>query len=341
MGMRVGLLTSWNARCGIAEYSRYLAEALRSRGVDVHVFGSRNEGARGVREFEEWATPVFDVQHWSSAQLYDFDIETVLAADLDVLHFQYTDTFFERSKFVELIERFDGVLALTYHEMDPSPHTFPHELFDLLYAHREDVGVGERHMFPQGMALKPPLVKTFGLGKSRFDILESICERNGWRFESSFGTDRWLEADELQAWLRDCDAIALWYEERRGTGGSAAVPVALSTRRPVFINDVAQFDDLPQHTKTLTKVSSPEELEAKLRELFDDPYLAERSWDVIADQTVADYAAAIERRKATLAESNGSPPRRKPPMRTKLFVAGDPKPLIRFKGKVTRRQRTG
>ena len=34
--MRVSMLTSWNERCGIAEYSRHLVRALRER-VEVDV----------------------------------------------------------------------------------------------------------------------------------------------------------------------------------------------------------------------------------------------------------------------------------------------------------------
>ena len=56
------------------------------------------------------------------------------------------------------------------------------------------------------------MIKTFGLGKARIDVIAEICERNGWRFEKSFGEKRWLEYDELYRWLRDCDAIVLWYD---------------------------------------------------------------------------------------------------------------------------------
>jgi hypothetical protein len=67
MALRVALLSSWNTRCGIAEYSRQLAFALkRQPDVEVSVLGSRNFGERAVREYESWATPVFDVRAWTA-----------------------------------------------------------------------------------------------------------------------------------------------------------------------------------------------------------------------------------------------------------------------------------
>ena len=100
--MRVGLLTSWNTRCGIAEYSRSLAGAMRRRGdVEVTVFGSRNVGDRAVREYEDWAVPSFEVQLWTPGSRYDFDADAVLEPELDVLHIQYSNVFYRRRQLVE------------------------------------------------------------------------------------------------------------------------------------------------------------------------------------------------------------------------------------------------
>jgi hypothetical protein len=321
MSLRVGLLTSWNTRCGIAEYSRSLAGAMRRRGdVEVTVFGSRNVGDRAVREYEDWAVPTFEVQLWTPGWRHGFDPDAVLEAELDVLHIQYSNVFYSRRALVEVMRRFRGVLAITWHDKYV-PRMFPWHMADLLYAHREDVGVGPRRFIPQGIEVRPPVVKTFGLGKSRTDIIGEICERNGWAFESSFGENRWLETEELRAWLRDSDAIVLWYDEDHSSGGSAAVPMALSTRRPVFVNDTEWFRDLPERAENLTKVSSPEQLEAAMRERFADGYTEPRSWDRVAETLVADYTAV-------LAES---PAGRRQPVRSRLFSMTDNKPMIRRK----------
>jgi hypothetical protein len=322
--LRVGFLTTWNTRCGIAEYSRSLISAMRRRGdVSITVFGSRNTPDRSVREYEDWATPVFDVQLWSPERKYGFDVDAVLAHELDVLHIQYSGGFYNRRRLVELITRFPGVVALTYHDNVVGAKTFPSALPNLLYTHRQDVGVGDRRLIPQGIDVRPPLIKTFGLGKVDVELITEICERNGWRFEKSFGDEQWLEYEELYRWLRDCDAIVLWYKEDFAAGASAAAPLAISTRRPVFVNDTEWFRDLPERTSTLRKVRDPSELEASLRELLVDPYAEKRSWDRVAQTLVEDYRTVLSGR------TDRSARRRRLTWRARVFTLLDSKPVIK------------
>jgi len=323
--LRVGMLTSWNTRCGIAEYSRYLVNAMRRRGdVELTVFGSRNEGDRAVRDYEGYARPVFDVQIWNERARFGFDVDEVLSHDLDVLHVQYSTLFYNRRRLVELLSRFPGVTALTYHDK-VVPRRFPHQMVDLLYAHREDVGIGPRRLIPQGIDVHPPVIKTFGLGhKSQDEVVAEICERNGWRFEQSFGEKKWLESEELYRWVRDCDAIVLWYSDDPTSGGSAAVTLAIATRRPVFVNDVEWFSDLPERTATVRRVRDEKALEAGLRELLADPYAEERSWDRVAAGHVEDYRNVLSGR-VDESSSRG----RRPTGRARAFALLDPKPFIK------------
>jgi hypothetical protein len=323
VALRIGLLSTWNTRCGIAEYSRHLVTALRRQSdVEVTVFGSRNFGARAVAPYEDWAIPVFDVQLWHPEHRFELDVDAILEHELDVLHIQYSNLFYDRWRMIELVRRFPGVTALTYHDK-PGALAFPCELFDLLYAHREDVGVGPRRLIPQGIDLRPPVVKTFGLGRSRLDVIGSVCERNGWDFQHSFGEDRWLESEELFAWLRDSDAIVLWYDEDLTSGGSAGAPLAIGTRRPVFVNDTEWFRDLPERTGNLRKLHTPEQLEAALRELFgSDSYAEERTWDRVAGTLVADFREVIAGDRARKLGPRGK-------LRGRAFAVLDHKPLVR------------
>ncbi len=321
--LRIGILSTWNTRCGVAEYSRHLVDALRRRGgegVEVMVLGSRNFGARAVAPYEEWALPVFDVQIWHPAHSFEFDVEAILALELDVLHVQYSNLFYDRGGLVELLSRFEGVTALTYHDKG-GMLAFPQELPDLLYAHREDIGVGPRRLIPQGIDLRRPVVKTFGLGRSRLDVIAAVCERGGWDFQHSFGENRWLESEELFRWLRDCDAIVLWYDEDPRSGGSAGAPLAIGTRRPVFVNDTEWFRDLPERTATLRRLHTPEELHEALRELFCDPYAEARTWDRVAETLLGDYRGALHRARARA--------RGREMLRRRAFVALDHKSLRR------------
>ena len=107
----------------------------------------------------------------SPRMAYDLDVDAVLAHDLDVLHIQYSNLFFHRAALIRLMRGFPSLVALTFHDKVVSRHTFPAGLADLLYAHREDVGFGRRRLIPQGIDVRPPLIKTFGLGKSRDDLV--------------------------------------------------------------------------------------------------------------------------------------------------------------------------
>lgn len=323
MSLRIGVLSTWNTRCGIAEYSRHLVDAL-SRQVDVEltVFGSRNFGERAVTSYEDWAVPVFDVQIWHPEHRFELDVEAILEHDLDVLLIQFSTLFFDHARMVELLHRFQGVTALTYHDKE-GVLAFPYELVDLLYAHREDVGIGSRRLIPQGIDLRAPVVKTFGLGKSRLDVIGEVCERNGWDFQHSFGKDRWLAHDELFAWLRDCDAIVLWYDRKLMSGGSAAAPFAIGTRRPVFVNDTHPFRDLPERTANLRKLRTPEELEIALGELFSNPYAEERTWERVAGIMARDFREAVGARR-------GGPAVRRRGLRQRAFAALDHKPARRL-----------
>jgi hypothetical protein len=322
MSLRIGVLSTWNTRCGIAEYTRHLVTALnRQAGVELTVFGSRNYGDRAIASYEDWAVPVFDVQIWHPEHNFDLDVDAILEHKLDVLLIQFSTLFFDHGRMVELLRRFPGVTALTYHDKE-GVLAFPCELVDLLYAHRQDVGVGPRHLIPQGIDLRAPVVKTFGLGKSRLDVIGEICARHGWDFQHSFGKDRWLEHDELFAWLRDCDAIVLWYDRKLGSGGSAAAPFAIGTRRPVFVNDTHAFTDLPESTSNLHKLHTPEELELSLGELFANPYAEERTWERVANTMVSDFRETVEAKKAHALQ-------RRHGLRERAFVTLDHKPLRR------------
>jgi hypothetical protein len=320
--VRIGLLSTWNTRCGIAEYSRHLADAMRRQGnVDITVLGSRNYGERAVAPNEDEVKPVFDVQVWHPQHRFELDVEAILALDLDVLHVQYSNLFYDRRRLLELLRDFRGVTALTYHDKG-GVLAFPYGLPDLLYAHREDVGVGPRQLIPQGIDLRAPVVKTFGLGRSRLDIIAAVCERHGWDFQHSFGENRWLSSEELFKWLRDSDAIVLWYDEDPRSGGSAGAPLAIGTRRPVFVNDTEWFRDLPERTPNLRKLHTSNELETALSELFANGYAEQRTWDLVARRLLSDFQAA-----------SGAPPRHllhsRHVLRAKAYAALDHKPLRR------------
>ena len=297
--VKVGMLTTWNTQCGIAEYSRGLVEALREHAdVEMIVLGSRNYDERAVAPDEDFVLASFDVERWNRYGHRELDVERILDLDLDVLHVQYQLGLYNVPRLVELLERLEGASVITWHD-----NWVPVELqalrFDGAITHR--LGVGPTDLvIPHGVRNVPPIVRTFGLGRTREDVIAPICERNGWTFESAatsesaFGGQSWVPWRQLHDWLRGADAIVLWYEENELVGASGAAHTALATRRPLIVNDFTWFADLPERSGPLRKIDDdPALLEATLREVLDNPLVAARAWDVVACQHLDCYRDAL------------------------------------------------
>lgn len=294
--LKIGWLSTYNTRCGISEYSRYLVDALRRRDdVDVTVFGSKNYDEYKVEEDQEYVLPTFAVLPWNKYGDHSFDVDTILESEPEVLHIQYEVLLYNQEGLASLLQRYSGLRVITYHD-NCIPPNFPYHSFDLQYTHRDDVGVGEGFILPMGVEDRVPVVKTFGLGRSRKDIIESICDRNGWNFAYSFGEEDWVDQESLYSWLRDSDLIVLYYDDAAAAGTSIAARVAISTRRPVIVNKTTWFKDLYQdiiYSPNLYVANGESQLEITMRAVLINRYIEENSWDTIANTLVEDYQHAL------------------------------------------------
>jgi len=317
--MKLGMLTTWNTQCGIAEYSRALVEALSARGVDVVVLGSRNYDERSIAEHEDYVVPCFDVERWNRYGHRELDVERILDLGLDVLHVQYQLGLYPVPPLVELLERFDGASVITWHD-NWVPVELEPRLFAAMITHRPGVGLAASTTIPHGLRRIAPIVRTFGMGRTREDVIAPICERNGWAFESAataepaYGGQRWLPWRELHEWLRGADAIVLWYPVNELVGASGAAHSAIATRRPVIVNDLTWFEDLPERSGAFRKVpDDPAALEEALREILaPEPLIEDAAWEIVAERHLASYRLALSQAGRTTELSsvprNGGPP---------------------------------
>lgn len=301
--LRVGILTSWRVPCGIYQHSARLADALAQIGHQPVILAGRADEGRSYAE--ESAHEVHDVAQiglWRDDGQYALNIEKVLSLRLDALHVQYESMLFNQEPLAELAACFrspnayHGPTAITFHD-SCIRGDFPYQAFDLHFTHRQGVGRGE--VIPFGIENRQPVVRTFGLGRTRSDLIAPICERNGWAFETVAthepirgGGQEWRTHEDLIAWLRGADAIVLWYDDNQMAGSSQATRTALAARRPVVTNDTSWFSDLPDETRSYRKVHSLEELESVLVDRFADPYLATNSWRRVAGMLVERYQRA-------------------------------------------------
>jgi glycosyltransferase involved in cell wall biosynthesis len=103
---RLALITSWNTRCGIAEYSRYLIESLKRQcpELQIEVLSSPEEGIwprNGVRSQVCWDQgPEEDLQILRK-RLAD--------GDFQIIHFQYNFGFFRLPQLGKIVRDLKGL----------------------------------------------------------------------------------------------------------------------------------------------------------------------------------------------------------------------------------------
>jgi glycosyltransferase involved in cell wall biosynthesis len=108
----VAMVSSWNSRCGIADYSRYVVNHAQG-SIRYQVFADK-----GVEVLDPIAE--LDVTRaWVSRWSPDLDeLEEALQwADPDIVHFQFNFAFFELGHLAELIEKILPVrgVVVTFH----------------------------------------------------------------------------------------------------------------------------------------------------------------------------------------------------------------------------------
>lgn len=313
--MRVGILTSWRVPCGIYMYSSRLADALATLpGVQPVILAGRADEHRSVPE--ESPHEVHDVAKiglWRDDGVYSLPTNAIVGTGdtpicgwLDALHVQYQSMLFNQEALAELshlYRTYNGgshriPLAVTFHDNCQAP-SFPYGAFDLKFTHRWNVGPADAEVIPFGIEDRPPVVRTFGLGRSQVEVIQPLCERNGWVFESATshepihgGGQAWRTHEDLIAWLRGADAIVLWYPPQPMAGSSQAARTAMASRRPVFTNSTEWFEDLPREAAGITKCAHEAEMEDRLRALFHRPYVQSNSWVKVAQKLVERYRAA-------------------------------------------------
>ncbi len=112
-GPNVALVSTWNSRCGIAEYSRRLIENV-GRRVDIRIFADR-----GATIFDQHADEGV-VRSWRNRWEPDLSelAEHVLQSDADVVHIQFNFGFFalpNLARLVSDINRSDRAVVVTLH----------------------------------------------------------------------------------------------------------------------------------------------------------------------------------------------------------------------------------
>lgn len=119
--LRLAMVTSWDARCGIAEYSRYLLEALTRKCSDlqVAVLSSPGEGI--------WARHLIPSRVcWKNPPEGDLKVlrNYVLESGFEIVHFQFNFGFFDLQELgatIDELKRADRKVIITFHRTADTP----------------------------------------------------------------------------------------------------------------------------------------------------------------------------------------------------------------------------
>ena len=111
--VKVGVVSTWNNRCGIAEYTRYLL-AARNRPLRFTILANRMSQEELVHQDEGNAVRCWNMDSTDLKDLY----EEIRRGTFDIVHIQYNFGFFKLSAMLELLKRLkaDGVKTIvTFH----------------------------------------------------------------------------------------------------------------------------------------------------------------------------------------------------------------------------------
>lgn len=292
--MKITMMSTYNQVCGIADYTASLVKHIPQEH-EVTIIAPKLTGThhsvKAVGEEDKRTRRLYNATIWDGIVGIEMDKITEIAEKSDVFHLQFQDAVFHHEWLYHLVERLKNrtKLAITLHDTCLGKIWSMLPDFKLIITMKPEVKnqVPNVELLPMPVYNPAPVIKGFGLGRSKHGNIEAVCDSLGYKYEHVIAENKWMPIDELLKWLRDSDGIVLYYDEVGTAGSSAAARTALSTRRPVFVNRVTWFNDLSEDD--VIKFSDDADLKQKLLQILNKPYLNTNSFEQIAKKHVELY----------------------------------------------------
>lgn len=277
--MHIGMLTTWNSECGIAEYSKNLITCL-AKDTRVTVFcnyGKNTPNTSGpVRKNLVVIPKQFGVYWWKEPPKIDVPniLKVITDEAIDLLHIQYQSSLYEPQGLTQLLAECPVPIVMTLHDssIDNRAKLEAHEFI----VHNPEIANTlyiETVFMPFPIPNVPSIVGSFGLGRNQAATVAKVCKQLGLTYLSyDARQDGWKSTEELYSWIKQCDVIVLWYNEVDGlVGNSAAVRTVIGCNRPIIVNSVNWFKDIANIPAEITGVYQVENmvaLENTLRDIL-------------------------------------------------------------------------
>ncbi len=288
-------MTTWAQICGISDYSmslvKYLSKEHEVKIVAPKLTGNHHSMEQVVPDGDIEVNRLFNATIWDGIIHAEVSEIIKLVEWADVFHLQFQDALYHHDWLPIFIEQIRGKakLVITLHDSCLGKIWPFLDNFDKVITMKPEVksSYPNAHLIGMPIYSNTPVIKGFGLGRSKHDNIARICEALKWHYEFKKAEDEWLPIEELIKWLRDSDGVVLYYDEVGTAGSSAAARTALSTRRPVFVNNVTWFSDLPENA--IVRFTDDEDLKNKLLERVSNDYIEQNSFESIAQQHITLY----------------------------------------------------
>lgn len=134
--IKFALMSSWNIRCGIAEYSRHLANSLEAKGLDLRIIANSNATGEVVNSYllEDITKNVYPLWHYDYRTWRDTEIDRngifrlLRQEAITKLNIQYHPGFFNQEVLLDFIKQCiqaEIEVTITFHNSkDVYPETF-------------------------------------------------------------------------------------------------------------------------------------------------------------------------------------------------------------------------
>lgn len=301
----IAILTTWQSACGIAEYSRKLVDELKILDHKIIILSNKDGYIQGKTYDDTYifSTKVFGVSWWGEDPSFNSDKawEEInrfenLYGQLDTLIIQYQSSLYADSGFNEFLSKVKNAtkIIIVQHDSSLNPkHKFPARAVFLV--HNESIP--HDYYIPFPTIETTPKVFSFGMGeRNDYEFIKKSCNEIGVNFESHDARKNgWLTEEVLFEKMNNADAIVLWYNDVPIQGQSSALRTAISSMRPVIVNDIPWFADAPDFVIKVTPKDISKEftakaaLQATLRDILRLKYIRQHSFKRLAEKHMEIY----------------------------------------------------
>lgn len=283
--MNIAMLTTWASACGIAEYSGHLAWQFEQQEHNLLILNNKiDKCTHGVYGKSWWiGIPVFGVYWWGENPSFSEDAfrqgwlyaEEKFGSSIDVLVVQYQSSLYEANGFNWCMKFVKCPKVIALHDSSRNNKHISFDEFDAVIVHNPNIEHTDFLSMP--VVETVPTVFSFGMGgRNNYQFISDACHEIGIDFYHHDGREHgWWDEEKLFNEMNNADAIVLWYNEVGIEGQSSALRTAISSMRPVIVNDVGWFKDVPSFVK---KVKTKDELQITLAEILHIEYIRKNSY---------------------------------------------------------------